>query len=192
MVMAALLSEFAAENLPAFKDDDLKANAAAVDWESPKASLLRHSGVAKSVRIVASIAAQSQAFELRIYERLYFDRYVAECELEISQTTDPVRRQKLESALSGTRLYHDATPVCRAELHEYAKIRRRNIEFVVNGLLEFCRKIVADWLEFLPAESVRDLQAQLEQLASATLSARLTWFGLADFAPSGQLPETTT
>jgi hypothetical protein len=189
MTQAAILMTFAEANLLPFADGDYNPNTAAVDWESPKASLLRHPAVAKTVRIVASTAAQSQSFELRNFERFFLEKYLTECLVEASQTTDPVRKQKLESCVHGEKMYHNATHACRAELLDYARTYRRNVEFGVTSLINFCRGLVGEWLEFLPAESMRRLQLELENLATDSLSARLAWFGLTDFAPAGELPE---
>jgi hypothetical protein len=189
MVKAADLSIFAAENVPDINDSDLLPGTAAVDWEKPKASLLSHAGVEKYIHVLASVAATSQAFELRTFERLFFGKYTAECEQEISQTTDTTRKQRLAINLRVAIRHHDDTPACRAELVSYAKIHRGNIEFTVTNLIKFCRHIVAEWLEMIPAARVRELLAELDRLTGAPLTARLAFFGLADFAPAGDLPK---
>jgi hypothetical protein len=189
LVLAASLTIFAAENVPDINDADLLPGTAAVDWDKPKASLLSHAGVEKYIHVLASVAATSQAFELRTFERLFFGKYTAECEQEISQTTDTTRKQKLASNLWAAKRHHDDTPACRAELVSYAKIHRGNIEFTVTNLIKFCRHIVAEWLEMIPAARVRELLAELDRLTGAPLPARLAFFGLADFAPAGDLPK---
>ena|ERR1700728_3092111 len=189
MAMAAIFTTFATENLPAITASDFEINSTAVDWDSPKASLLRHAAVAKAIRITASTCAQSQSFELRNFERFHLQEYITECLIEISQATDPRRKQKLESVIWAAKTHHEATPAIRAELLDCARIYRRNVEFAVTSLINFCRGVVGEWLEFLPTKSMRGLQSELEQLVTASLSARLAWFGLADFVSVGELPE---
>ncbi len=189
MTMAAILKTFGDQELSGITATDMEINAAAVDFDNPKASLFRHPVIPKSIKIIAVNAALSQSFELRNYDRLFFDKYVAEYELEISQTIDNAHRQKLENSLSAAKIFHLATPGCRAELLDSARILRRNVDFCMRSHLNACGHLVAEWLEFLPGEAMRRFQSELQRLATASLQTQMAWFGIADFAPAGELPE---
>jgi hypothetical protein len=188
--LAGVLIKFAEENLPEITDADFQPHTDAVDFENVRKSLLNHPCVKKAVRIVASVAAQSQNFELRVFERLHFAEYVAECEAEIASTSDPaLRKERLEGNLRAAKVFYDATPACRAELLSYAKTNRSNVEYSMGVLLKFCIKTAGDWFDAIPADSVRELRETLERLATAPLRAQMAYFGLLDMMPAGDLPQ---
>ena len=187
--MADDLIAFARENLPVMEDDELLPDAVPVDYDTPKASLLRHPGVVKTVRLIAGVAALSQAYELKKFDRFSFPQFIAECEKEIAQADDPRLKSRLESYLIAAKDSISLSPAFTAQFVDYAHIYRNNTAYAVNILIVFARHIVSEWNKAIPAASLDSLAGELDKLQMATLPARLIWFGLSDFAPSNNLPE---
>ena len=170
-------------DIPQITDADLLPVTNAVDWENPKSTLFNHPGVKKTIRIVASVAAVAQKFELEKFDCLYPKKFISEIEAELKQCTDSRAFSKLESRADAFLTFLNTCPATVAELRDYAEIYRCNVDFSVCNLIKFCREIAGEWFEVIPAGSVRELLAELGSLQTASLPDRLAWFGLADFAP---------
>ncbi|MFM2294467.1 MAG: hypothetical protein RLZZ350_880, partial [Verrucomicrobiota bacterium] len=67
--LAETMLGFASANVPEITDADWLPAKDKVDFENPKISLINHSGVNKTIRVVASVAAVMLYFELRNWEQ---------------------------------------------------------------------------------------------------------------------------
>lgn len=185
------LIRFAESNLPEFDPGDFLPSAVKVDWENPKASLLNHPGIKKAIRIAASVAAQSQQWELRKHEYLWPENYLAEIHAEMRACTDLRTFNQLEANANAFITVLETCPATIEAFRDYARIHRRNVEYALVSLINFCRRIVGEWLEVIRAESVRELLSEIDRLMSAPLKSQLAYFGLIEFAPQDELPKKT-
>ena len=171
------------DDIPQLTDADLLPATNVVDWDNPKSTLLNHPGVKKTIRMVASVAALAQKNEMERFDFLYPQKYISEIEAELKQCKDSRAFSTFEYKAYALIKLIKSCPAIVAELRDRAKIFRGNIDFSLSTLIQFCRHIGGEWVEFIPAGSVRELLSELGRLQAASLTARLAWFGLADFAP---------
>jgi hypothetical protein len=133
---------------------------------------------------VATIAAMSQIYELEKYLILNPDYYIAECEAEFATAFFECDKKQLEINIAFARQMPNQLPAIVEEIKGMAKTYRIKTADAVDVLLNFCRKVVNDWLEFIPDKNVKALLAELDSLQRGkNIAAQLKWFGLTDFIP---------
>ena len=186
--LAGVLIKFAEENLPEITDADLSPATDLVDFENPKASLLNHPGVKKTICVVASVAAQSQQWELRKFDYLWPQKYLDEIHAEIRQCTDSRTVNLLFAKAEAFLQFQESCPATVLEFRDYARTHRSNTEYAIATLIKVSRKIAGEWFQVIPADSVRELRDALGRLATAPLRAQMAYFGLLDLMPTGELP----
>jgi hypothetical protein len=177
--LAKRMFKFAKENIPQITDDEQLPGVPA-NWDDAQASLFAHAGISKSIRVLASVAAMENYFRLDKHGYLKADAYMSEIATEIKASTDGHRRGKLESRLRAFIEFNHHVPSAIPILRGDAETYRNNTIFAAKKTIQYCQRIVSDWLEILPAENFRQLANVFVELENASLSAQLRFFGLAD------------
>lgn len=175
---AKRLFAFAEKQIQRPKDETFLAGTP-LDWDDPNGSLLAHPGVQHCIRVVASVAALEAFFRADKFLYLFPDAYISELEAEISTTNDPDRKEALNREIQYCRNANlDAELRTLAQHH--AKMHASNLAHCLKVAFAFCRRVLGDWLEIIPAQAVRELDAKLERLDAMPIPERLKFFGLAD------------
>jgi hypothetical protein len=178
---ASMIAFAKCENVDIFKRD-LEAGQPK-DWDDARGSVFHHPGIARAIRVTASVAAQSIFWDADQFDYVFSDKYFAEIREEIARCTDRRMRSKFEAKISSLAIYLKTCPITVEEKRDRSKKLRENTACAIRNLLNFCKVICSEWLTIIPAENFRALLEELERLESAPLAAQLRWFGLSEFVP---------
>jgi hypothetical protein len=179
---AAANLRFAAEQLQEISDDDLLPGSPA-NWDEPKMSLLAHPAIFKAVRILASVVACENHFHLQQFESMRPASFINELRSEIGDCRDAEQLNVLKLSAQTACDMAEQSAQLRKSLWDEAKVWRAGTVSSVNNVIRFCRFIIGEWLEKIPAENFKSLADELERLESLTLPEKMKWFGLADLIP---------
>jgi hypothetical protein len=150
------------------------------DWADPRGSLFAHPAVEHCVRVAASSASLAAHFRADKYEYLEPETYLAELAEEIRTTGDTRTRE----FLTVKAYYFERLRITDAEMfrhaQEHAKTHADNLACALRTALNFCKGLVRDWMEIIPAENFQVLHAEMERLGAAPVVEQMKWFGLAD------------
>jgi hypothetical protein len=179
--LAEKMSVFAEDkNLPKISDDEMLPGDPC-DWDNAKTSLMAHAAISKLVRVLANVAASDFLFLLQKFEAMRPATCLDEIGKEIIVCTDAETLQKLQKKFRVQYEVGKVTSEIRPLLWMEAKIHRHDMIRAADTIINYCKSIVAAWLEKIPAQNFRDLLSELERLENMSLRAKFQFFGLTDF-----------
>lgn len=178
--MAARMFDFAKANLPKISDTERLPGFPA-NWDDAKLSLVSQPAVSKAIRVLASLAAQNCWFQLEHFDRIEPQKYLAEINAARDHCGDPMLASRFDTKAESFTKYFESTPAIGAEIREYGKWYHNNVVSAATSVIRYCRLVLGEWLEIIPAENFRELLSELKRLETAGLAAQLLWFGLGEF-----------
>ncbi len=157
---------------------DFTSDPEAVDLDNPKASLLRHSEVRKSIHLFAYLSTIEQKFRLDNFNVLCPAEYLAELESELKNCLTAEAEDRIKNRISAFNFLRSKFSGT-SDIRE-AATNKANVEAARNSLLILCRSIVTRWIEKHPSPTLTRLAVELQKLQTERASC-LVWFGLGDF-----------